>query len=90
MTKIKRKRIKKINQDGFYFLKITLYLLAGSLWLKVSTKNGLFIPLPVGLLLCLFFARNERIQIDRKIDYAVILIASIVGFWAPYGIFIQM
>ncbi len=88
--KTKGKIVDKTAQDGFYLLKITLYLLVGSLWLKVSSGVDLHLPIPLGLLIGILFVKNEKLQIDRKIDYAVLLVASIIGFWLPYGLYIQM
>jgi len=57
------------------------------LWLKI-THNNYQIPLPLGFLLGLLFATHEHFQIDRKIELAILLIAMLVGFWAPIGLFI--
>lgn len=75
--------------DGAYLLKLVLYLLIGSVWLKVS-KNGVHIPLPIGLLLGLVFTLHEHFQIDRKIEYAIMLVAMLFGFFAPYGLYINL
>lgn len=91
MAKSKRKTAaKSIETDGVYFLKLVLYLIIGSLWLKVSGGIAWQLPLPVGLAIGLLFASHEHFQIDRKIEIAVLLIAMLIGFWAPFGIFIVL
>jgi hypothetical protein len=75
--------------DGAYLLKLVLYLLMGSIWVKVSNKSGISIPIPIGLIIGLVFTLHEHFQIDRKIEYAVLLVAMLFGYFAPYGLFIN-
>jgi hypothetical protein len=75
--------------DGVYLLKLLLYLLLGSMWLKLSHGANLHIPVPVGFMLGLVFTSHEHFQIDRKIEYAVLLVAMLVGYFAPYGLYIS-
>ena len=70
--------------DSVYFLKLIMYLILGSQWVRV-TKSGFQLPLPYGLMIGLLFARHDRFQIDRKIEYAILLIAMFIGFWLPIG-----
>lgn len=92
-TKSKKKPSKKpaSDYDTAFLMKLILYVILGSLWVKV-TKSGseLAIPIPIGLAIGLIFTRHEHFAIDRKIDYAVLIIAALVGFMAPYGIFITL
>lgn len=83
-----RNKAKTTNQepDSLYFLKLLLYFIIGGLWLRVG---GLGMPLPVGLVLGLLFASHEHFQIDRKIEYAILLIAAILSLVAPIGIVID-
>lgn len=71
--------------EGVYFLKLVLYLILGSLWLRV-TKGTLTIPLPVGLIIGLLLARTDRLAFDRKISYAILLVSMFIGFWLPLGL----
>jgi len=81
---------KKQNEtDSVYFLKLVLYLILGSLWLKATHGDNLQIPIPVGLIVGLLFASHEHFQIDRKIEYAVLLVAMLIGFWLPFGIYLS-
>lgn len=80
------KKVKK-EADGVYLLKLVLYLILGSQWVRITdpelTKQ---IALPMGLFIGLLFTRHEHFQIDRKIEYAILLISCLVGFWAQTGI----
>ncbi len=73
--------------DGIFAFKLALYVVAGSLWLKMS-YNGTVVPLPIGLIAGMTLASRERFKTDRKIDYAVLLIAALFGFWAPFGLYV--
>ncbi len=80
-------KTKTAVSDGPYFLKLVLYLIVGSQWVRlVDTDLTRQIPLPIGLLVGFLFASHEHFQIDRKIEYAVLLIACLVGFWAQTGL----
>jgi hypothetical protein len=72
--------------DSVYVLKLVLYLILGSLWLRITLKSGSEIPIPLGALIGLLFATHEHFRIDRKIEYAVLLVAMFVGFWVPMGL----
>lgn len=78
---------KKSSQDidSTYFLKLVMYLIIGSLWVRID-RNGLVVPLPVGLVVGLVFASHEHFRLDRKIEYAVLLMAMFVGLWLPLGL----
>jgi uncharacterized transporter YbjL len=87
---VKMAKAKK-QTDGAFILKLVLYVILGSLWLKIH-KNGsdFTIPLPVGLLVGLLFTTHEHFRIDRKIEYGVLVVAALIGMLAPYGLFISM
>ncbi len=74
--------------DSIFFLKLVLYMILGSMWVKVTHQDTLSVPLPVGLAIGLFFTAHEHFQIDRKIEYAVLLVAMLVGYFAPFGLYI--
>lgn len=92
MTKTKTKTVTRSAQelDTVYFLKLVMYLVLGSLWVKITLNESTQIPLPVGLVAGLFVARRDRRQLDRKIGFAVLLVAMLVGFWIPFGIYIDL
>jgi hypothetical protein len=74
------------ERDSTYVIKLLFYLVIGSLWLKIKLKSGTEIPIPFGALIGLLLASHERFQIDRKIEYAILLVAMFVGFWIPTGL----
>ena len=73
--------------DSIYLLKLVLFLIMGSQWLYLISADGAHqIPLPVGVIVGAIFASHDHFKIDRKIEYAILLIAMFVGFWLPMGI----
>lgn len=84
-----KKRTKSSDTDGPYLLKLVLYVILGSQWLWITTSDATF-PLPLGLLIGFVFASHEHFQIDRKIEYAVLLIAALVAFWGQVGVYINL
>jgi hypothetical protein len=90
MAKKKTKTLKNQAQelDGVFFLKLMLYVLIGSLWIKTTSGSGFRIDLPVGLIIGLVFAAHEHFQIDRKIELAVLIVAMLIGYVAPFGIYL--
>jgi hypothetical protein len=82
---------KSTEPDGVFLLKVVLYVMLGSLWLKLhgSTTSTSF-PIPVGLIVGIAFTTHEHFQIDRKIEYAVLVVAALIGLIAPYGLFINL
>lgn len=85
-----KKIVKQQTQelDGVFFLKLMLYVLIGSLWIKTTSDSGLRIDLPIGLIIGLAFATHEHFQIDRKIEFAVLIVAMLIGYVAPFGIYL--
>lgn len=90
MAKNKKAKRPASELDGVYLLKLLLYILLGSMWLKISSGSGLHIPIPVGLIIGLMFTSHEHFRIDRKIEYAALLIAMLFGYFAPYGLYIAL
>lgn len=83
-------RTKTTPGDGPYLLKLVLYTIIGTQWLWLQPSHGQSIPLPVGLLIGLLFAMHEHFQLDRKIEYAVLLAAMLVGFIAHVGLAVSI
>jgi hypothetical protein len=87
----KQKVSKKTESDGVYFLKIVLYLILGSQWIRlVDSELTTQIPIPVGFMLGILFASHDHFKIDRKIEYAVLTVGAFVGFWLQTGFYIQL
>lgn len=86
------KKSKNHNESDYtYFLKLVMYTIVGSQWLFLVdpglTKQ---IPLPIGVILGITFARHEHFQLDRKVEYAVLITACFVGFWSHVGVYINI
>jgi len=87
----KKKPTKKVSKseqelDSTYILKLVLYLIIGSQWLRITKGDTTQLPIPVGFIIGLLFASHDHFQIDRKIEYALLLVAMFIGFWLPLGI----
>lgn len=81
---------KTKESDGAYVLKLVLYIVVGTQWVFLKTKSGGEVPLPIGAVIGSIFALHEHFQIDRKIEYALLLVAAMVGLFAQIGLFITL
>jgi heme O synthase-like polyprenyltransferase len=88
-----KSRGKKVAQrketDSAFLLKLVLYVIVGSIWIKVTTDDMQY-PIPIGFMVGLFFAFHDHFKIDRKIEFALLLVAMLIGFWTPVGIYIGL
>lgn len=86
-------REKIFESDGTYFLKLVVFVLLGTFWLKFGQSivwlglpiNGIPVGVLIGLLLVGSF---EKYQADRKIWYAILLVVGIISYFVPAGIVI--
>jgi hypothetical protein len=91
---VSRKGYEKITEsDSTYLLKLVVFVLLGTLWLKFATPltwHGIpFNGIPIGLLAGLLLVRRfEPLQIDRKIWYAILIVVTIICYFVPAGIVI--
>ncbi len=92
MAKKKQTRKNKalIEPDSLFFLKLVVLLIIGSQWIFINSGDSWQIPIPIGFILGLVLVTHEHFQIDRKIEYALLLIASFIAFWLPVGLVIQL
>ncbi len=79
--------------DSTYLLKLVLYVLLGTFWLKLADPVvwlGLPIgAIPFGLLIGLVLVRwFEKYPTDRKIWYAILVVVTIIGNFLPTGFII--
>jgi hypothetical protein len=81
MKKVSSKNKKE--KDAVFFLKIVLFFILGCLWIQVGGQDG--IPLPIGLIFGVLLASHDHFQIDKKIEFAILLVAVILSFIAPIG-----
>lgn len=79
-----------VETDSSYFLKLVLYLIIGSLWIRLGAPieiAGITIAaLPLGLVVGLLFASHDHFRIDRKIEYAVLVLVTVASYFIPTGI----
>lgn len=86
-------REKVFESDSTYFLKLVVFVLLGTLWLKFAQPvSWLGMPIggfPIGLLAgLLLVSKFEKYQSDRKIWYAILLVVTIICYFVPAGIVI--
>jgi hypothetical protein len=81
---------KQVEPDSVFFLKLVVFLVLGSQWVYIESYQDWQFPIPVGLILGLVFATHEHFQIDRKIEFVVLLIAAFIAFWLPIGLVINV
>ena len=83
---------KKSETDSAYLLKIVMYMIFGALWIKFATPLHLgpitLAGIPFGLFVGLIFASHDHFQVDRKIEYVVLIVAAVVSNFLPTGIVI--
>lgn len=80
---------KAKETDGAYLLKIVMYFIFGTFWIHVS-GNGWVIPIPLGFAVGMFFAMHDHFKIDRKIEYAVLLVAMFLTYFVAPRLNIQI
>lgn len=92
MAQRRQKRTKKAQKesDSSYFLKLVLYLIVGSQWLRIESFPDWSIPIPLGFIVGLMFASHDHFAIDRKIEFALLLVAAFISFWLPMGIIVTV
>lgn len=93
-TKIRsRQKVKRnpasAQADGVYLLKLVLYAILGTQWLWFTTQAGTRIPLPVGFILGVAFALHDHFQIDRKVEYGILIAATLIGYLAHVGVVVS-
>ena len=66
----------------FYILKVLMYLLIGCVWLKFDG----YLVFPIGAAVGALLAQKDHFVIDRKIEYAVLVVSALLGLlgWGLY------
>lgn len=87
----KQKPVREpVQRDHIFFLKLVLYVILGAVWIKLAKPINLgpFIinGFPIGLIVGIIFASQDKFQIDRKIEYALLLMVAILTYFLPAGI----
>lgn len=81
------------ESDSSYLLKLVIVVLLGVFWLKLNAPLSLgFLKLgafPVGFFIGLILVnRLERLQFNRKIYYTVLILMTVISYFASAGIVI--
>lgn len=82
------RRVSK-QSDLNYFAKILVFFILGTFWVRLLHINiGPFehFSVPAGFAIGLVIASHERLQIDRKIEYVVLISATFISFYLPVGV----
>ena len=62
---------RRIEPDSVYFLKIVLYILLASFWIKftnpVHIGGSMLIGIPIDLLIGMVFSAHDHLYIDPKV-----------------------
>lgn len=86
------KKSATTEKDSTYFLKIILYIVLASFWLKFASPiqfgNLAIHALPLGLVIGLLFASHDHFQVDRKIEFATLIVITVITYFVPAGIVI--
>jgi hypothetical protein len=78
ISKKKAVKNKTYEPDSAFFLKSVVFLILGTQWIYLESGNEWQIPIPIGLMVGLVFATHEHFQIDRKIEYVILLFATYI------------
>lgn len=89
-AKTVKTRKKPARYDGIFAFKLALYVVLGTMWIKITDGQVVTVPIPIGLILGIILSSHEHFAIDRKIEYAVLMVAALVGFFAPFGLYISL
>jgi ABC-type dipeptide/oligopeptide/nickel transport system permease component len=66
-----------------------MYFILGTVWLRVD-RNGQLISFPIGLPVGLLINQHEKLQIDQKIEIAVLVVSTFLSFFLPLGIVVAL
>lgn len=80
----------KEESDTSYVLKLVVYLIVASFWLRLAQPLDLgaftFSGFPIGLCIGLLLVSRDPLPVDRKIGYALVIIITIVSAFLRVGI----
>jgi uncharacterized membrane protein YjjP (DUF1212 family) len=82
-TKVVRPKTNRKNSkepDSTFFLKLVMYFIFGTMWIHIA-GNGWTVPLPLGFIVGMAFATHDHFQIDRKIEFAVLVVAMFMSYF---------
>ncbi len=69
-------KTKRYYESDFAFLvKAGLYLILGLTWLSLNDHR----IVPLGVILGFIFSKVDALRIDRKIEYALLVVGALLG-----------
>lgn len=69
-------KTKRYYESDFAFLvKAALYLILGLTWLSINGHR----VIPIGVILGFIFTKVDALRIDRKIEYALLVVGALLG-----------
>jgi ABC-type dipeptide/oligopeptide/nickel transport system permease component len=78
------------EKDSVYFFKLVFYIVIGSVWLRfqgpLQIGDIVINGFPIGLIIGLVFATQDHFKIDRKIEFAILILMAIISFFLPIAI----
>lgn len=84
------KKSQPVESDSAYFLKLILYMLLGATWIKFAVPLSLgsfqLNGAPIGMLFGIVLAAHDHFAIDRKIEYAILIVMMVITYFLPAGI----
>lgn len=82
---------KLTERDSTYVLKLVLYIIVGAQWAWFAHINSASsVPVPLGFIIGVIFAAHDHFRIDRKVEYAVLLVAALAGYVSQIGVFVTL
>ncbi len=72
-TVVKQKRY--YESDFAFLVKAAVYLLLGLTWIAISNHR----LIPIGVILGFLFSKVDVFRIDRKIEYALLVVGALLG-----------
>lgn len=84
-----KKKTKQREDENVYFLRLVIYLILGSQWLRISVGD-MILPIPIGLIIGLLLTKTQKYSLDRKIAYSILLLTAFIAFWLPIGIVLSL
>lgn len=86
-------RERQYERDGIFFLKLVVFLLLSTLWVRLSQpiEAGPLViqAIPVGLVVSLLLVlKIEKYQFNRKIWYVMLILMAVLTSFTPVGIIV--
>lgn len=79
-------KLQKYRESDFHLIvKLALYLVLGTFWVAVDNRR----IIPVGVIAGFFLSKTEFFRVNRKIEYALLLVGALFGLFGR-GIIVSL